>query len=315
MQPYIMPDDDMPDDDINDFAAKLFDSAAMLDALSVDHSTPVRTRFAPSPNGYLHAGHALSAVLNRDFTMKYGGQFLLRIEDIDASRSRPEYIQMIIDDMRWLDIQWDGDIVFQSARIDSYRHAFDQLRAMELIYPCFCSRSDISKAIAKRPVKHGPDGPHYPGTCRDIGQNLAHVDISKPHSWRLDIAKAMAHVSAAHPITWFDCEHGTQIADPAMFGDIVIWRKDAPASYHLAASCDDAADGITHIIRGMDLFEYTAVHRLLQQLLDLPVPQYWHHPLLCDEAGEKLSKSRDSQSLFTLRNAGIAPNKVISSAK
>lgn len=286
----------------------------MIEALTLRHVERVRTRFAPSPNGYLHAGHALSAALNRDFALRFAGEFLLRIEDIDAGRSKPELIQMIIDDLHWIGVQWDGDIIYQSARIDSYRSAFDKLRAMDLLYPCFCSRSDISKAIGHRPVKHGPDGPHYPRTCRHI-DNADERCGDEPHSWRLDMGKAMAHVSAAHPITWFDCEHGPQIADPTIFGDIVIWRKDAPASYHLAASCDDAADNISHVIRGMDLFEYSAVHRLLQTLLGLPEPQYWHHPLVRDDDGEKLSKSRDSQSLFTLRNAGIEPANVIKTPK
>lgn len=289
-------------------------SQTLLASLKAVCEGMVRTRFAPSPNGYLHKGHALSALLNHDFAKNNHGQFMLRIEDIDNARSRPKFIQMIIKDMQWLGL-WDEKIddeaiIFQSLRIKSYQKALDQLRSMGLVYPCFCSRKDIARAINKRPVKHGPDGPHYPGTCRN-NKPIMHDD--KPHCWRLDMQKAMAYLSDKDvlPLKWFDCEHGEQIADPSLLGDVVIWRKDAPASYHLAACCDDAADAISHVIRGMDLFDYTGLHRLLQQLLALPVPQYWHHPLLLDDAGEKLSKSRDSQSLSSLRGAGFRPSDLI----
>lgn len=280
----------------------------------------VRTRFAPSPNGYLHQGHALSALLNQKFAHHYGGTFMLRIEDIDASRSRSEFCDAITDDMRWLGLDWDGDIIYQSTRIESYRSAFEVLKSKGLLYPCFCSRSDIAAALLDNPVKHGPDGPHYPGTCRSLngslngshngrGLNSSEERMKNaPHAWRIDMAKALQHVPM---LWWHDIEHGKQLADPSLFGDVVIWRKDAPASYHLAATCDDAADNISHVIRGMDLFAYTALHRLLQHLLGLSAPHYWHHKLLLDPQGDKLSKSSGSISLAQKRKMGASPQEIL----
>lgn len=257
----------------------------------------VITRFAPSPNGRLHLGHAYAAICAHDFARAYGGRFLLRIEDIDGGRSRAEHAAGIIADMRWLGLDWDGDVIFQSHRIAAYREALQRLDAMGLIYRCICKRSDIADAIRRKPVPHGPDGPVYPGTCRGQGVRAAAGDFC----WRLDMALA---AEQAGPLKWIDLSAGEQAGDPALFGDIVIWRKDAPASYHLAATLDDGADGVTHVVRGGDLFAYTAVHRLLQKLLNLPQPQYWHHSLLCDEKGEKLAKSRASPALADLRVAG-----------
>lgn len=267
----------------------------------------VRTRFAPSPNGYLHQGHALSALLNRRFADYNGGTFMLRIEDIDASRSRQKFCDSILSDLQWLGLDWDGDIIYQSSRIASYRNAFETLRAKGLLYPCFCSRSDIVAVLAHKPVQHGPDGPHYPGTCRGL-RNYEHRLENEAHMWRLDMAKALKDTPM---LTWHDIEYGEQIADAAQFGDVVIWRKDAPASYHLAATCDDAADAISHVIRGMDLFAYSAVHRLLQHLLNLPTPYYWHHGLLTDSNGDKLSKSCDSISLMQMRESGVEPQEIL----
>ena len=204
--------------------------------------TVAATRFAPSPNGQLHLGHAFSALCAHDFARAGGGAFRLRIEDIDATRSRAEHVEGIVRDMRWLGLDWDGPVQFQSANIARYRAALDGLAALGLVYRCSCSRSDIGDAIKARPVPHGPDGPIYPGTCR--GRD---VDPALPHSWRIDMAKAAA---LAGPVHWTDLAAGMQIADPALFGDIVLWRKDAPASYHLAATVDDAADGISHVVRG-----------------------------------------------------------------
>ena len=255
----------------------------------------VVTRFAPSPNGLLHLGHAYAAICAHDFAKAHGGRFLLRIEDIDGTRSRAEHIAAIFQDLAWLGLAWDGEVIFQSDRIDRYHSALIRLKAMNLLYPCTCTRGDIAKALKIKPVIHGPDGPHYPGTCR--GQQTG----DRAHSWRLDMRAALEQ---AGPLYWRDLAAGKQIADPAQFGDIVLWRKDAPASYHLAATFDDDADGITHVVRGRDLFAYTGIHRLLQALLGLPEPQYWHHDLLLDETGEKLAKSRASPSLATLRQAG-----------
>ena len=256
----------------------------------------VVTRFAPSPNGALHLGHAFSAMCAHDFARAHGGAFHLRIEDIDGTRSRSEHVEGILSDLHWLELDWDGLVQYQSTRITRYRVALEQLRAMGLLYRCICSRGDIANVLKSVAVPHGPDGPHYPGTCR--WQSVAE-DV--PHSWRLNMAKAVEMVG---PLRWTDLAAGEQQADPMLFGDVVLWRKDAPASYHLAATVDDAADGITHVVRGQDLFAYTAVHRLLQSLLGLPEPDYWHHPLLLDATGEKLAKSKSSSALAALRDAG-----------
>ena len=254
------------------------------------------TRFAPSPNGRLHLGHAYSAMCAHDFARANGGGFHLRIEDIDGTRSRVEHVNTILADMEWLGLNWDGPVQFQSANVARYEDALERLKAMGLVYRCACSRGDIAATLKEVAVPHGPDGPHYPGTCR--GRDVAE-DV--PHSWRLDMAKAVEMVG---PLCWNDLEAGEQFADPMLFGDVVLWRKDAPASYHLAVTVDDAADGISHIVRGKDLFAYTAVHRLLQALLNLPEPAYWHHALLLDASGDKLAKRKSSPALAELRHAG-----------
>ncbi|NJM51812.1 MAG: tRNA glutamyl-Q(34) synthetase GluQRS [Sphingomonadales bacterium] len=256
----------------------------------------VTTRFAPSPNGPLHLGHAYAALCAHDFARAHGGRFLLRIEDIDAARSRAEFVDGILADMDWLGLRYDGAVIYQSSRVDRYRHALERLCNLGLIYKCVCTRGDIAAAIRARPVRHGPDGPVYPGLCK--GRKVAQ---DQPYCWRLDMAKAAAMTGE---LGWNDLSAGAQNADPAQFGDIVLWRKDAPASYHLAATLDDAADGVTHVVRGKDLFAYTAVHIVLQKRLNLLQPVYWHHDLLCDESGEKLAKSRGSAALCALRSAG-----------
>ena len=253
------------------------------------------TRFAPSPNGRLHIGHAFAAMCAHDFARGFGGAFQLRIEDIDGTRSRPEHIAAIIEDMAWLGLHHDGEVVFQSQRVEHYAAALEKLREMALVYRCWCTRSEIADALKLRPVRHGPDGPVYPGTCRG-------VERDGRHSWRLDMGAAMALTG---PVTWTDLVAGEQSADPQMFGDVVLWRKDAPASYHLAATLDDSTDGISHVVRGKDLFAYTIIHRVLQELLGLPQPEYWHHELLLDAKGEKLAKSRLSQPLAEYRAKGI----------
>ncbi|MBP6380907.1 MAG: tRNA glutamyl-Q(34) synthetase GluQRS [Sphingorhabdus sp.] len=286
------------------------------------------TRFAPSPNGRLHIGHAFSAMCAHDFARAFGGKFLLRIEDIDGTRSRTEHIDAIVEDMEWLGLDHDGEVVFQSQRIASYKAALDRLNDMGLVYRCWCTRSEIAEALKHKPVRHGPDGPVYPGSCK------GKVDGAGDFAWRLDMERAVnllspspsgeglgwglsvSHAFTAPPPTpplkgrgelnWTDLIAGPQIADPMLFGDVILWRKDAPASYHLAATLDDAADGISHVVRGMDLFAYTVIHRLLQVLLGLPEPVYWHHPLLLDEKGDKLAKSRLSKPLAELRAEGIS---------
>ena len=253
------------------------------------------TRFAPSPNGRLHLGHAFSALCAYDFARYFDGHFRLRIEDIDGTRSRTEHIAAITSDMDWLGLHHDGPVQFQSQNIARYEAARDRLIADGLLYRCSCTRSEIANALKNKPVPHGPDGPHYPGTCRDRD-----IDPSVPHSLRIDMPKAVAQSGL---LRWVDLAAGQQFADPMAFGDVVLWRKDAPASYHLAATIDDAADGVSHVVRGQDLFGYTAIHRLLQHLLNLPEPIYWHHPLLLDTSGEKLAKSKSSPALSARRLA------------
>lgn len=250
------------------------------------------TRFAPSPTGALHLGHALSAVKAHALARAANGRFLLRIEDIDGARSRPEHVEGILRDLEWLGIGWDGPVVFQSERLDLYEAALAKLDAPGLIYRCWCTRAEIAGAAS---APHGDEGPVYPGTCR--GRSAG----EGPYCWRLDMAKAVA---AAGLLTWRD--HGVVVAaDPARFGDVVLARKDAPSSYHLAVTVDDAAQGVTHIVRGRDLFSATHVHRLLQALLDLPTPDYAHHPLIVGVDGERLAKRHGAPTLAGMREAGV----------
>ena len=251
----------------------------------------IRTRFAPSPNGQLHLGHAYAAVVAHDLARARGGEFLLRIEDIDGTRSRAELVPEILADLEWLGLRWDGPVVYQSSRLESYAAAAERLKALGLFYPCQCTRAEVLAAA----VELGPDGPVYPGTCRgrDVDPQGA--------AWRLDMAKAAA---LAGPLEWLDELAGARVAAPQQFGDVVLLRKEAPASYHLAATLDDAADGVTLVTRGQDLFAASHVHRLLQALLDLPVPVWHHHPLLCEADGRKLAKRRGSPALADLRKAG-----------
>lgn len=255
----------------------------------------MRTRFAPSPNGPLHLGHAFAAVVAHDLARARDGAFLLRIEDIDGTRSRAEMVPEVLADLAWLGLAWDGPPVFQSNRLASYTAAGERLKAMGMLYPCRCTRAEIAAAARET----GPDGPVYPGTCR-----RREID-PEGAAWRLDMAKAAA---LAGPLTWTDERAGPQRAEPERFGDIVLLRKEAPASYHLAATLDDAADGVTLVTRGMDLFAASHVHRLLQALLGLPVPLWHHHGLLVepdvDGHWRKLAKRRGSPSLADRRRAG-----------
>ena len=267
---------------------------------------PIVSRFAPSPTGRLHLGHAYSALLAFDFARQCGGSFLLRIEDIDPGRSRPEHIAGIVEDLAWLGLSWDGDIVLQSQRLHFYTAALDRLKADGLVYPCFCTRAAIAAEIAaSAAAPHaGPDGPRYPGLCRRLGvSERADRMAREPHAWRLDMARAGALAGA---LGWRD--HGKEVAAaPEIFGDVVLARKDAPTSYHLAVTIDDAAQGVTDVVRGRDLFASTHVHRLLQALLDLPTPDYHHHDLLTDARGKRLAKRDGAPSLAELRAAGADP--------
>ena len=251
------------------------------------------TRFAPSPNGSLHLGHAYAAIVAHDLARERGGRFLLRIEDIDAARSRPDLAAEFRADLAWLGLEWE-EVAAQSTRVAAYQRAADDLVARRLLYPCRCSRAEIAAAA----TQHGPDGPLYPGTCkgRDLGADLSGCN------WRLDMERAC---EVAGPLEWVDELAGVQQATPQAFGDVVLMRRDAPASYHLAATLDDAADGVTLVTRGADLFAASHVHRLLQALLGLPVPVWHHHGLLMDlETGRKLAKRRGSPSLADRRRAG-----------
>ncbi len=249
------------------------------------------TRFAPSPNGPLHLGHAYAAIVAHDLAAQRGGRCVLRIEDIDGARSRADLVPEIRADLAWLGLEYTAAPVFQSARLERYTAAAARLRAMDLLYPCMCTRSEIAAAATAK----GPDGPLYPGTCRG-----REIPAGSQVAWRLDIARAAA---LAGPLEWTDALAGTQRAVPEMFGDVILVRRDAPASYHLAATLDDAADGVTLVTRGADLFAASHLHRLLQALLDLPVPVWHHHPLLVDADG-KLAKRRGSPSLADRRAAG-----------
>ena len=249
------------------------------------------TRFAPSPNGSLHLGHAYSAIVAHDLAKERGGRFLLRIEDIDGERSLPEKAEEFREDLAWLGLEWE-EVPAQSTRLESYEQVARDLLGRGLLYPCSCTRKQI---MALKP-RLGPEGAIYPGTCK--GRLL---DPDKPAALRLDADRAMAEVGEPF---WEDEVGGTQIADPRVFGDVVLVRKDAPASYHLAATLDDAADGVTLVTRGQDLFAVTHIHRVLQELLHLPVPTWHHHPILLDDTGEKLAKRRNSPSLADRRKQG-----------
>ena len=267
-------------------------------------SNAVVTRFAPSPTGRLHVGHGASALMAHDFARAAGGRFLLRIEDIDQGRCRAEHVQTILDDLRWLGIDWDGPVLFQSERMAVYADALDQLKAMGVVYPCFCTRADIAREIAaSQSAPHGPDGPLYPGTCRELPEAVRSAQqATEDHAWRIDMKRASAF---AGPLDWHDQWEGRIVADPLSLGDVVLARKDVATSYHLAVVVDDAAQGVTDVVRGVDLFHATHVHRLLQSLLGLPTPAYHHHPLLTDADGNRLAKRDGAPTLAAMRERGV----------
>lgn len=245
------------------------------------------TRFAPSPTGRLHLGHAWSALCAHDAARAAGGQFLLRIEDIDTTRCRSEFDDGIIEDMRWLGLDWDGPVVRQSDRLSDYRAALARLAELDIVYRCQCTRAQAGT---------GP----YPGTCRTLGLSVG--------AWRLDVAKAAARVGA---LAWQEAGRGTINADVLVGGDIIIARRDIGTSYHLAVTVDDAAQGVTHIVRGADLFDATPVQRLLQALLGFREPRYWHHPLIAGEDGTRLAKRKQSPSLAALRQGGMHGDRLV----
>jgi len=255
------------------------------------------TRFAPSPTGRLHLGHAYSAVLGHQRARGGGGRFLLRIEDLDQTRSRPEFVRGIEDDLRWLGIDWDGEPLVQSARTSIYADALEQLRQRGLVYPCFCTRADIAASLS---APHGESGSSYPGTCRGLPDDPERR-ASTPHSWRLAGGKALA--LAGWP-SWD--ENGRRFeASESDIGDAILARKDAPASYHLACVVDDAASGVTLVVRGADLRPSTSIQRLLQELLGLPAPAYLHHPLVVHDDGRRLAKRDLAPTLAAMRATGV----------
>jgi glutamyl-Q tRNA(Asp) synthetase len=274
-------------------------------------------RFAPSPNGYLHLGHAYSALLNFDLARRSGGRFLLRIEDIDAIRCKPEFESAIYEDLAWLGIAWEEPVRRQSRHLSDYRDAVERLTAQGLVYPSFESRAEIARLVAQREVNgrwpRDPDGaPLYPGAAKLLSpdRRAELLESGMPYALRLDMAAACARVG---DLAWIERgegsegEPGVMTARPEAWGDVILARKETPTSYHLSVVIDDALQGVTDVVRGEDLFYSTSVHRLLQQLLGLSEPVYRHHRLILDAAGQKLSKSTDATGLRELRAAGATP--------
>ncbi|MGI1661816.1 tRNA glutamyl-Q(34) synthetase GluQRS [Palleronia sp. KMU-117] len=272
------------------------------------------TRFAPSPTGPLHLGHAFSAITAHDMARAAGGRFLLRIEDIDRARARPEWEAAIFEDLAWLGLSWDGPVMRQSTRLPAYRAALAHLWDLGLLYPCTCTRRDILSALdaPQEGVTLGPDGPVYPGTCRTVARD---GPMPGDAVLRLDMARALRRIGDA--VTFIETGVGPdgqsgRITVPqadllAGVGDVVLARRDMGTSYHLAVVTDDAAQGVTHVVRGQDLFEATAIHRVLQALLDAPAPTYCHHRLIRDAAGKRLAKRDDARAIRTYRAEGATP--------
>ena len=274
----------------------------------------VITRFAPSPTGRLHIGHAYSAVFAYKRAIDHGGQFILRIEDIDPVRCRDEFIQGIYDDLAWLGLTWETPVRKQSDYLEDYKAAVSKLQNMGLLYPCFCSRKDIQEEIERSGVApHGPEGILYPGTCRHLSETEQTEKIAAgiPYAFRLDMAKAIA--SLKQDIFWFDHEKGEHKATPEILGDVVLARKDVMSSYHLSVTVDDHLQGITVVTRGEDLIYATHLHRLLQELLELNVPEWHHHKLLLDEEGKRFAKRNHAITLEHMREVEhITPQNVMS---
>lgn len=268
------------------------------------------SRFAPSPTGYLHLGHAYAALVAHGLARGPGGRFVLRIEDIDRGRCRPQFEAAIYEDLAWLGVRWETPVRRQSEHLDDYAAALSALDAAGLVYPCFCTRREIAAEIARSArAPHGPEGPVYPGTCRALPER----EVARrrrggaPFTLRLDMARAARQAGA---LSWTDLDRGEVAARPEAFGDVVLARKDAPASYHLAVAVDDHLQGIEVVSRGADLFAATHVHRLLQALLGYRTPRYLHHRLVADAAGRRLAKRHDGSRLRALREAGRTPGEV-----
>jgi glutamyl-Q tRNA(Asp) synthetase len=276
-------------------------------------------RFAPSPNGRLHLGHAYSALLNAAMAQRFRGRLLLRIEDIDTTRCRPELEAAMYEDLAWLGLRWEMPVRRQSEHFSDYQAAFSRMRGRGLAYPCFCSRKDIATALACREAggsdwPHDPDGAAlYPGTCRHISKReiAARIEAGEPHAWRLDMQAALREAPGPYLYLRFDGGGDEAIqAHPERWGDVVLVRKETPTSYHLSVVVDDALQGVTHVVRGRDLEAATDLHVLLQVLLGSPTPRYHHHGLVRDSAGDKLSKSLGSEALADLRARGVTAVEV-----
>jgi glutamyl-Q tRNA(Asp) synthetase len=268
-------------------------------------SKPYKTRFAPSPTGLLHLGHGMAALEVYKAANKNNSAMVLRIEDIDQTRCKPDYTAAIFEDLSWLGITWDQSkpIRHQSNHFNDYKAALSKLDGLGLLYPCVCTRTDIKSAPNS---KMGPEGIIYPGTCRHKNLTKDNIEPGTLFAFRLDMSKAIDYLKTKNmwPIYWVDEMAGEQLATPEIFGDVVLARKDTPTSYHLAVTLDDHLQNITHVVRGMDLFASTHVHRLLQALLGLNTPRYLHHPLIMADDGEKLSKRKGGKSLRALREEG-----------
>ncbi len=281
----------------------------------IEAMPPPVFRFAPSPNGYLHLGHAYSALLNYDSARRADGRMLLRIEDIDPTRCRPEFEAAIVEDLAWLGIAWETPVRRQSEHLAAYRAAIGQLARRGLVYRSFESRAEIARLVTQRettaPWPRDPDGaPLFPGAPLAAEEEARLIAMGASYAWRLDIAKACKQ---AGPLTWIEhgsapeAENGPVSAEPGAWGDAIVARKETPTSYHLSVVIDDVVQGVTDVVRGYDLYHATSLHRLLQKLLDLPEPRYSHHALIRDAAGDKLSKSTRATALRELRADGATP--------
>jgi glutamyl-Q tRNA(Asp) synthetase len=279
--------------------------------MPVPGEPPLVTRFAPSPSGYLHVGHAYSALFGFEAARLSRGRFLLRIEDIDVQRCRPEFERAIFEDLAWLGLQWHGEPLRQSAGMERYATALRRLQDQGVIYPCFCSRKQIRmEAEQSGRAPHGPNAELvYPGICRDIAAAESDRRMAKgePFAWRLNIDKALALTG---PLNWYDCRAGWIRAQPQLLGDPILARKDTPTSYHLAVVVDDQLQGVNLVTRGEDLFHATHVHRLLQALLEIEPPRYYHHNLVADSRGERLAKRNRAITLRHLRDIGRTPTDI-----
>ncbi len=269
------------------------------------------TRFAPSPTGYLHLGHAYSAILNHDLAKAHDGRFLLRIEDIDTGRCRPEYEDAVLEDVSWLGLSWQEPVLRQSERLPAYRQAIDDLVARGLVYRCFLTRKEVAESLS---APHGAPEGVFTGAPLPAAEEAARLDRGDAYAWRLSQAAAAEALGEGYAGLAFPLWEGDRIvavpAEPQRHGDVVLARKDTGTSYHLCATLDDADQGVTHIVRGEDLASAAGLHRLLLALFGRPCPAYRHHPLVTDETGRRLAKRDRSVTLRALRESGVTPDRI-----